>query len=57
MFLSGDVEPGVDIDRVFGSQVNLAFEGGLRLSPHLGLGLYADLGLGIPGRRRATSAA
>jgi hypothetical protein len=47
-FLSGQAEAGVDIDRVFESQVDVLLEGGLRLTPHLGLVLYADLGAGDP---------
>jgi hypothetical protein len=46
----GKLESGVDIDRVFGPQVDIALEGGLRLSPHLALGLYADIGVGDPAR-------
>ncbi len=38
----------VDMDSVFDPQLDLAFEGGLRLSPHLALGLYADIGVGDP---------
>jgi hypothetical protein len=49
-FLSGEVEQDVRVSRVFSSQLNLAFEGGVRLTPHLALGLYADLGFGDPGR-------
>jgi hypothetical protein len=30
--------------------LNLGFEGGLRLSPHLALGLYGDVGVGNPAR-------
>ncbi len=48
--LGGDAESGVRIRRVFDPQVDLAFEGGLRLTPHLALGLYADVGVGDPAR-------
>lgn len=40
----------VDMDSRFDPQLNLAFEGGLRLNPHLALGLYADVGYGDPAR-------
>jgi hypothetical protein len=40
----------VDMDSLFDPQLNLAFEGGLRLNPHLALGLYADVGVGDPAR-------
>jgi hypothetical protein len=46
--LSGQAETGVDIDRIFESQVDVLFEGGLRLTPRLALALYADLGVGEP---------
>jgi hypothetical protein len=49
-FLSGEAERDVDIDRVFGSQFALSFEGGVRLNPHLAIGLYVDGGVGDPGR-------
>ena len=48
--LGGDAESGVRIRHVFDPQVDLAFEGGLRLTPHLALGLYADVGVGDPAR-------
>jgi hypothetical protein len=54
-FLSGEAEDGVAMDRVFSSQLNLAFEGGLRLSPHWALGLYGDVGVGDPGRELRAS--
>jgi hypothetical protein len=47
--LSGEAERDVDIDRVFGSQLALSFEGGVRLNPHLAMGLYVDGGFGDPG--------
>jgi hypothetical protein len=49
MFFSGDVEPGVSAGRIFDPQLDLALEGGLRLTPHLGLGLYLDVGVGGAG--------
>jgi hypothetical protein len=49
LFLGGDVEPGVSASRIFGNQMNLAFEGGFRFTPHFGVGLYADVGVGGPG--------
>ncbi len=49
MFYGGNVEPGFSANGTFGSQMDLAFEGGFRLNPYLGLGLYADLGVGGPG--------
>lgn len=49
MFFGGNVEPGFSANGTFGSQMDLAFEGGVRLNPHLGLGLYADIGVGGPG--------
>lgn len=49
MFYGGNVEPGFSANGTFGPQMNLNFEGGLRLTPNLGLGLYADLGVGGPG--------
>jgi hypothetical protein len=49
MFFGGNVEPGYSANGTFGAQMDLNFEGGLRLNPHLGLGLYADLGVGGPG--------
>jgi hypothetical protein len=38
----------VPMDQRFGSQLGLWFEGGARVTPHLGLGLYLDLGIGDP---------
>lgn len=49
MFYGGNVEPGFSASGTWGPQMNLNFEGGLRLTPNLGLGLYADLGVGGPG--------
>ena len=40
----------VDMDSVFDPQLDLVFEGGVRLSRHLALGLYADIGRGDPAR-------
>jgi len=48
--LSGNAERGVELRDVFGNQLNVAFEGGARLTPHLALGLYGDLGYGDAGR-------
>ncbi len=48
--LGGDAESGVRIRNVFDPQVDLAFEGGVRLTPHLAVGLYADRGYGDPAR-------
>lgn len=48
MFLSGEAEAGVSMDRLYGSQLGIWLEGGMRLTPHLGLGLYLDLGVGDP---------
>ena len=48
MFFGGQAEDGVNMDRVFGSQLNVNLEGGLRLTPHLALGLYVDIGVGDP---------
>ena len=50
LFLFGDAEPGVAIGEVFSNQVNIGVEGGLRLSRHLALALYADFGAGEEGR-------
>lgn len=49
MFFGGNVEPGFSANGTFGAQMDLNFEGGFRLNPHLGLGLYADIGVGGPG--------
>lgn len=49
MFFGGDVSPGVSVGDIYGPQMNLALEGGLRLNPHLGLGLYLDMGVGGTG--------
>ncbi len=49
-FPFGKIEGGVDVDRVFDPQLDVDLEGGMRLSPHLALGLYADLGYGDPAR-------
>jgi hypothetical protein len=53
-FYSGDAaggtatDPAVSMGSLFNSQVGLWFEGGGRLTPNLGLGLYLDLGYGDP---------
>jgi hypothetical protein len=49
-FLSGMVEHGLDADRVFDPQLDIVVEGGVRMSPHLALGLYVDVGVGSPAR-------
>jgi hypothetical protein len=49
MFWAGNVEPHFSANGTFGPQVEFDFEGGLRLNPHLGLGIYADIGAGGPG--------
>lgn len=46
MFFGGDLAQDLPVSRIYGPQMNLAFEGGFRLTNHLGLGLYADLGVG-----------
>jgi hypothetical protein len=48
-FFNGEAERDVDIDRVLGSQFALSFEGGVRLNPHLAIGIYADGGVGDAG--------
>jgi hypothetical protein len=48
-FPGGNAESGVPISQVFGPMVNFGFEGGLRLNPHIGLGLYLDWATGSPG--------
>ncbi len=47
-FMGGEVEQGLDTDRVFDPQLDIFLEGGLRLNPHLALGLYVDIGVGDP---------
>ncbi len=53
-FFSGDAAggttsgPAISMGDVFNSQVGLWFEGGGRITPHLGLGIYLDLGIGDP---------
>jgi hypothetical protein len=49
-FRGGEAQDDVDIDRVFGNQLDLDFEGGVRVTPHLAIGLYADVGVGDPSR-------
>lgn len=46
--LSGDVEKGFPASQTFEPQVQLYFEGGLRLDPAIALGLYLDIGVGEP---------
>jgi hypothetical protein len=48
--LSGEVEDGIPIDERFDSQLDVWLEGGVRLTPHLGLGMYVDIGVGEPSR-------
>ncbi len=38
----------VPMDQRFGSQIGIWLEGGARLNPHFGLGMYLDLGFGDP---------
>jgi hypothetical protein len=47
-FLSGEAEDGIPVDNLYGSQLDIWLEGGLRLNPHLALGLYVDIGVGEP---------
>jgi hypothetical protein len=47
-FLSGDAAGGFPMDQVFDSQLGVWLEGGVRVTPHLGLGLYLDMGFGDP---------
>jgi hypothetical protein len=47
-FPSGEAEPGFRMDDIMRSQLGIELDGGVRLSPHLGLGLYLDLGYGDP---------
>jgi hypothetical protein len=49
-FPFGEVEDQVAMSRVFDPQIDVDLEGGLRLSPHLAVGLYLDLGYGDPAR-------
>ena len=49
LFLTGDAERNVPMSQVFGTQTNFQFEGGVRLNPHFGLGIYVDGGVGGPG--------
>jgi hypothetical protein len=49
-FPFGEIEDGVAMSRVFDPQIDVDLEGGLRLSPHLALGLYLDMGFGDPAR-------
>jgi hypothetical protein len=45
-FVSGDAAAGVPMEDVFGSQLGIWLDSGVRLTPHLGLGLYLDWGVG-----------
>jgi hypothetical protein len=47
-FPGGDAAAGVPMRDVFDSQLGVLIDGGVRLNPHLGLGLYLDLGYGDP---------
>ena len=47
-FLNGYAEQGVKMNDVFDSQLDIWLEGGLRLDPHVALGLYVDVGVGEP---------
>jgi hypothetical protein len=49
-FFGGDARDGVRMSETLEPQVHLAFDGGLRLAPEIGLGVYADVGGGDPGR-------
>jgi hypothetical protein len=48
LFMSGEAERNLDIDRTFDPQLDIFLEGGLRLNPHVALGLYVDVGVGDP---------
>jgi hypothetical protein len=59
-FLNGYAEEGVKMDDLFDTQLDVWLEGGLRLDPHLALGLYVDVGVGDPSsqiRQACTAAA
>ncbi len=47
-FMSGMVERGFSARDTFDPQLDLWLEGGMRLVPQLGLGLYLDIGVGEP---------
>jgi hypothetical protein len=47
-FLNGYAEQGVRMDTIYDTQLDIWMEGGLRLDPHLALGLYVDVGVGEP---------
>lgn len=49
-FPYGEVEDGVDVNRVFDPQFDFDLEGLVRLTPNLAMGLYLDLGFGDPAR-------
>jgi len=53
-FLSGRIEDPTlgttRADDIFDPQLGIQLEGGLRLNPHLALGLYVDIGVGEPAR-------
>jgi hypothetical protein len=46
--LSGEAADGLSMDSVYDRQFDIWLEGGVRLNRHLGLGLYADIGVGDP---------
>ncbi len=48
LFLGGESERDLAMDRTFDPQLDIFLEGGLRLNPYLALGLYVDLGVGDP---------
>lgn len=47
-FPSGEAAEGIQMDQLYGSQLGIWIEGGMRVTPYLGLGLYLDLGVGDP---------
>jgi hypothetical protein len=48
-FFGGELEPGVRVGRIFTPQLDLQLEGGLAISPRLGVAVYLDLGVGGAG--------
>ncbi|HET8541378.1 MAG TPA: hypothetical protein VFL83_15990 [Anaeromyxobacter sp.] len=48
LFLNGDAAGGVPMSQVFGSQLGLWLDGGIRLTSNVGLGLYYGYGIGEP---------